>query len=44
MRTYGPVFLHLYGVDEETIIDSWTVDKFLRYADAADQLLEMRAG
>lgn len=40
---YGPVFLHLYGVDEDVVIETWSVPKFERYKSAADQLLELRA-
>ena len=43
MRIYGPVFLHLYGVDEDDVIETWSVAKFERYKSAADQLLELRA-
>jgi len=30
-------------VDEDQIMNAWSVDRFLRYADAADQLLELKA-
>jgi hypothetical protein len=33
------VFLHLYGVTEDAVISTWTVDRFERYAAAADDLL-----
>lgn len=40
---YGPVFLHLYGVHEDDVIETWTVERFERYKSAADQLLELKA-
>jgi glutamyl/glutaminyl-tRNA synthetase len=43
VRVYGPLFLHLYGVDEDEVIASWSMERFERYRAAADQLLEMKA-
>jgi hypothetical protein len=40
VRVYGPAFLHLYGVDEDVVLTTWTVDKFERYRLAADDLLQ----
>ena len=42
VRSWGPIFLHLYGVDEDEVIDSWSFDRFERYKSAAEQLLQTR--
>ena len=45
VRVYGPLFAHLFAginVDEEHILDTWSVEKFERYKSAADQLLELK--
>jgi hypothetical protein len=34
----------LYGVDEDTVIDSWSMEKFERYRAAAHDFLELIAG
>lgn len=41
MRAYGPLFRHLYGgLDEATVLDTWTVEKFERHRHFADRWLK----
>ena len=38
----GPIFHHLFGVDSDTVMATWTVAKFDLYKRAAEHLLKMK--
>ncbi len=42
MRSWGPYFAHLFGVDEDVVLATWTVERFMRYRRAAELLLKSR--
>ena len=44
MTAYGPAFLHLFGVDEDTVMATWTVEKFERHRRYADNQLKRGGG
>lgn len=44
MRAYGPAFAHLFGVDEDVVLETWTVERFERYRGYADHQLKGGGG
>lgn len=44
MRSYGPLLMHVYGVDEDTVLNEWTLGRFRAYRDFALELLKNRRG
>ena len=41
---YGPAFMHLFGVDEQVVLDTWTVERFGRFRRYADNALKRGGG
>jgi len=42
VRSWGPYFAHLFGVDEDDVLARWSVERFYRYRRAAENLLKRR--